>query len=65
MRCAWCGKVLKYVRYNSNVGDTYTCSCVMVEGRELAVPQIGSELYQKIIAEQRSSKWKPILERRG
>ena len=65
MKCAWCGQPLKYVDWNSRVGATFTCSCIIVNGRELAVPQFGSELYNKVLAEQDSPDWKPIFERRG
>jgi hypothetical protein len=60
VKCAWCGKLLRYVDWNSRVGQTFTCDCVFVNGRELAVPQIGSEAWQKVMAEQADPLWQPI-----
>lgn len=65
MKCAWCGRALQYVDWNPNVGSTFTCTCPFVGGRELAVPQFGSILYEKVMLEQTEPDWKPIIERRG
>ena len=35
---------------------------MVVRGRELSPPQMGSVLYEKIMREQEHPNWKPILE---
>jgi hypothetical protein len=64
MKCAWCGQELKFVEWNERVGSVFTCSCLIVRGRHLAVPQLGSKLYEEVMADQARPDWKPILEQK-
>jgi hypothetical protein len=69
MKCSWCGSTLEfYADRPATVGMTFVCrgniNCPNLR-IELAVPQIGSAMYDRVMKEQSGPNWKPILERRA